>query len=133
MAAIDVVDVLDKIARILEKGGSFTPDISDPQDGDTLVYNAAQQKWVNGAASGGSVLVVHEDAETHALDKTWQEIVDAGFSVLEVYNGQYSAYMMYAFAGYSDSGAVYTVLYNPDKSYSVDDDPDGYPRTSGSD
>lgn len=83
MAAIDIVDVLDKIARILEnKGGgggdSFSPDITNPQDGDTLVYNAAQQKWVNGAGSGNSVLCIDStDTETGSvLGKTWQEIYD---------------------------------------------------------
>ena len=34
-----------------------------------------------GGSSGGGVLVVHED-ENGTLDKTWQEIHDAAFSIL---------------------------------------------------
>ncbi len=49
--------------------------ITNPQDGDTLVYNATQQKWVNGAASGG---VFRVNIDTNGvLDKTWEEIRDA--------------------------------------------------------
>lgn len=70
-------DYIAAIAEYLDDGGSgggsFAPDITDPQDGDTLVYNAAQQKWVNGAGAGG-VLVVHDNDGT--LDKTWKEIHD---------------------------------------------------------
>lgn len=49
-------------------GGSFAPDITDPQDGDTLVYNAAQQKWVNGAGgeTAGGVFVVHATIDPDA-------------------------------------------------------------------
>lgn len=58
----DLIGSIDKIAKALENGdsggGSFAPDITNPQDGDTLVYNAAQQKWVNGVAGAGGVLIV---------------------------------------------------------------------------
>lgn len=37
-----------------------------------------------GGSSGGGVLVVHQNADTGALDKTWQEIHDAGFAVLSI-------------------------------------------------
>lgn len=40
-----------------------------------------------GGSSGGGVLVVHQDADTGALDKTWKEITDAGFSVFIVVGG----------------------------------------------
>ena len=66
-------------------GGSFNPDITSPQDGDTLVYNAAQSKWVNGAASGGGVLVVNlvmNQDGNNTLDKTWQEIFDADYAII---------------------------------------------------
>jgi hypothetical protein len=67
-------------------GGSFNPDITDPQDGDTLVYNAAQQKWVNGAGGGGGVMILHED-ENGVLDKTWAEIKTAlSTTVVAVYS-----------------------------------------------
>lgn len=68
-------------------GGSSTlagltdVDISNPSDGQTLVYDATSGKWVNGSGGGGGgsgVLVVHVDTEdTWAFDKTWQEIYDA--------------------------------------------------------
>ena len=82
--------------------------VSDPQSGDTLKFDGKQ--WVAGAAAsglpavsgsdngkvltvvegawapaaggGGGVLVVGVDADTGALDKTWQEIYDAGFCVV---------------------------------------------------
>ena len=69
-------------------GGSSTlagltdVDISNPTDGQTLVYNATSEKWENGA--GGGVLVVHatwgDTPETEnicTLDKTWNEITAA--------------------------------------------------------
>ena len=58
-------------------GGSFNPDITDPQDGDTLVYDGTQQKWVNGAggSGGGGAMKVTDTEGT--LDKTWKELSDA--------------------------------------------------------
>lgn len=61
-------------------GGSSTlsgltdVDISNPSNGQTLVYNSTSGKWENGA--GGGVLALHENPQTGALDKTWQEIYD---------------------------------------------------------
>lgn len=58
--------------------GYYIPLVATPQIGGG-----------GGEGGGGSgVLVVHENydesADTYTLDKTWQEIKDAGFSVLEV-------------------------------------------------
>lgn len=67
-------------------GGSSTlsgltdVDISNPSDGQTLVYNATSGKWENGGGSGGGVLVVQVDEQTGVLDKTWQEIHDAAIT-----------------------------------------------------
>ena len=70
-------------------GGSSTlsgltdVDISNPTDGQTLVYNATSGKWENGSGGGGSsgIIVVHvveiAGTENVRLDKTWQEIWDA--------------------------------------------------------
>lgn len=69
-------------------GGSTTlagltdVDISNPTDGQTLVYNATSGKWENGSAGeGGGTLIVHwsHDGEhgIYTLDKTWKEIADA--------------------------------------------------------
>lgn len=53
--------------------------ISDPQDGNAIVYNAEKGIWeareVSGGGGGG--MVIHMDDATGALDKTWQEIFDA--------------------------------------------------------
>ena len=68
-------------------GGSTTlsgltdVDISNPTDGQVLVYNAATGKWENGAGEGGGALIVHrtydEEHGIYTLDKTWKEIADA--------------------------------------------------------
>lgn len=54
-------------------------DISNPTNGQTLVYNATSGKWENGAGGGG--LIVHQSHDEvhgiYTLDKTWQEIADA--------------------------------------------------------
>ena len=82
-------------------GGSSTlsgltdVDISNPSDGQTLVYNATSGKWENGAGGGGSsgILVVHvveiPGTENFRLDKTWQEIWDAQTSgvIVAISNG----------------------------------------------
>lgn len=57
-------------------------DISNPTNGQTLVYNATSGKWENGESAGGGVLVCIPDIQTGALNHTWQEIVDAGFAIL---------------------------------------------------
>lgn len=66
-------------------GGSSTlsgltdVDISNPTDGQTLVYNATSGKWENGAGGGGALIVHYtiSDLGYYVLDKTWQEIADA--------------------------------------------------------
>ena len=64
-------------------GSDFSPDISNPQDGQVLVYDGTAGKWVNGAGGGGSslmveaILTVEQDTPIITLDKTWQEIRDA--------------------------------------------------------
>ena len=67
-------------------GGSSTlsgltdVDISNPANGQTLVYDAASQKWENGSGlSGSGVMVVGLDWDIGdgTLDKTWKEIFDA--------------------------------------------------------
>lgn len=73
-------DVLTALASAIG-GGSFSPDISNPQDGDTLVYDAAEEKWVNGSGgSGGNDFIITvefgQDDELVA-DKTFAEIKQA--------------------------------------------------------
>ena len=59
---IITAEKMQKIENQLEtlstdNNASFSPIVTNPQDGDTLVYNAAQQKWVNGAGSSGFVVL----------------------------------------------------------------------------
>lgn len=62
-------------------GGSSTlagltdVDISNPTDGQTLVYNATSEKWENGESAGVGVLFVSKSQDT--LSMTWQQIYDA--------------------------------------------------------
>lgn len=69
-------------------GGSSTlsgltdVDISNPTDGQTLVYDAVSGKWINGHASR---IIVHVDDETGYADKTWQELYDATVAGVPVY------------------------------------------------
>lgn len=87
-------------------GGSSTlsgltdVDISNPTNGQTLVYNATSGKWENGAGggggSGGGVLVVNE--VDGSLDKTWQEIHDADIAILKI-----DSQIGYLYVVYSDS------------------------------
>ena len=60
-------ETLDNIAVIL----------SDPQDGDTIVYDGTAGVWKAGSGSAGGILYVTADADTNVLDHTWKEIWDA--------------------------------------------------------
>ena len=81
---------LDAIAKGGSGGGGSSTlagltdvDISNPSDGQTLVFDATSQKWKNGSVGGGGgVLVVNMDIDTFTLDKTWQEIADAPLAVI---------------------------------------------------
>jgi hypothetical protein len=71
---------LNKIENGIEAVGIET-NIQNPTDGQTLKYDAASGKWVNGEGGGSSTLVVtstyDESTQIVTLDKTWQEIYDA--------------------------------------------------------
>lgn len=69
---------LNHIEKGIEEAG-LPREITDPQDGQTLKYDAASGKWVNGeGGSGGGTLQVNIVYDTQLqLDKTWQEIADA--------------------------------------------------------
>lgn len=64
---------------------AFVADIDDPQDGDVIKYDSTAEKWVNGAAGGGSASLVTNgtldatdpQAITVTLDKTASEIYTA--------------------------------------------------------
>ena len=68
-------------------GGSSTlsgltdVDISNPTDGQTLVFNGTTGKWENGAGGGGAFIVqMSWDDDVATLNKTWQEIHDAALT-----------------------------------------------------
>lgn len=61
-----------------------------------------------GGSSGGGVLVVHQD-ENGVLDKTWQEIHDAGVSVLLV-NVDSKVYVNHCM-DIDSHGSAWSVLY----------------------
>lgn len=101
---------LDAIAKGGGGGGSSTlsgltdVDISNPTDGQTLVYNATSGKWENGAGGGGGLLIVGVNYETGALDKTYREIANADMAVLKMSNEGISL-LMYL-ASYDDLPAA---------------------------
>lgn len=61
-------------------GGASLPEVTSEDNGDVLTV--VDGAWAKAAPSGG-VLVVGADMQTGALDKTWQEIFDADFPVLD--------------------------------------------------
>ena len=73
-------DKLNHIEKGIEAGGDIQTNITDPQDGQTLKYDAASGKWVNGEGGGSSTLVATVNLNEQGkgtLDHTWQEIHDA--------------------------------------------------------
>lgn len=84
--------------------GSIETNISNPQDGQTLVYDAASQKWVNGSggSSGGGTVVVHMDGSTHALDMKTEELFEACLN---------SHVVVYTPAETNASGFMVTILF----------------------
>lgn len=95
--------------------GGFSPDITNPQDGDTLVYNATAGKWVNGSGGGGDIEVLHiigdvDNPEPPTFDMTYAEVlaaITAGKSVLVEYNGLIGAMKKDA-----DYPEIYTTFSN---------------------
>jgi len=67
----------DGINNIATEVANFPVDIDNPQDGDTLIYNAAEQKWVSGSSNGGGIFIVRYDNDANHLDKTAGEIIAA--------------------------------------------------------
>ena len=95
---------------------AYTP--TEWQTGDIIdaeKLNHAEE----GIAAAGQVVILHEDPETHALDKTWKEIDDglaAGVIFLNPFHGR-------------DSGspdALNTILHIIDGTQKFDDDDNYY-------
>ena len=129
---IITAEKMQKIENQLEtlssSSASFAPTIANPQDGQTLVYNAQQQKWVNGAASSGSSgLVVQISGDTskddgYTFDKTAAEvfaIISAGGLVTVHFpdgNGMTNRYAIVI--SYSLSDYVEIVVLDRGNTYS---------------
>lgn len=120
MAFKDEVGSLDRIAKAVEQiseggGSSFSPTITSPQDGDTIVYNAATQKWVNGAGGGagggGAVhinVVYDELLEAPRFEKTWSEVVTIAETSLP-YAVWYEQGVMFYILGWGQNSEQYFI------------------------
>ena len=116
-------------------------DISDPTDGQTLVYNATSGKWENGEGGGGgspATLVVHVVSDgDDRLDHTYTEISTAGLAVMvnqtDMGDGQYVVDVIpldsYGYAVPGSGDPVYFVIFILDGSRYVytTDTQGGYP------
>lgn len=120
-------------------GGSSTlsgltdVDISNPSDGQTLVYNATSGKWENGAGGGGGTLVVHETEvdEDFVLDHTYAEIAAAAPFVASdiVDDSRHTIKWLVGYVASTGENPQYTVVFssgNTDDMY-VTDNENGYP------
>lgn len=138
---------LDYIARNGGGGGGGSStlsgltdvDISNPSDGQTLVYNATAGKWENGAGGGSGVLrvVSNYDDQTDAstLSETWKTIYDAisngafafVFSTFPSYDaGEPDSVFVNSIIGVEVNNGAHMVVINNDVSYGTWTQ-DGYP------
>lgn len=137
-------------------GGSTTlsgltdVDISNPTDGQTLVYNAESGKWVNGAGGSGVLIVTEvptDNPKILRLDHTYREIVNADMAIwkpseegvtLLAYLGDYQDLPTAANSGAKADGGWLGILTFVNISSTIDgsalqyfsfnaDDPDDYP------
>lgn len=126
-------EFLDVILRSL---GGDTPDIPQPawryEEYLAAIANAIQNG--GGGSSGGGVLMVHPDDDTEALDKTWQEIHDAGAAFLVFGFGNNIETSVLTRAGKDFNGKYYVTfcalvnnLSNAHYSTYQSDTADGYP------
>lgn len=117
-------------------------DISDPTDGQTLVYNATSGKWENGDGGGGGshgTLVLHavSDGDDVRLDHTYAEISSSGFVVMhsqtDIGGGQYVIDVIPPDSfGYTVPGSgdpVYFIIFTEDghRYAYITDTQGGYP------
>lgn len=112
-----IADLPDALAETLIKGGIVAPTalpaITDADDGKVLTADSGV--WVaQTPASGGGVLVVNVTEEEiaqgtkYTLDKTWQEIADADFTVIKN-NSDHGA--MYEYIHFVEfDGGLYLVI-----------------------
>ena len=85
-------------------------------NGITITEHGGYISYTGNLSSGGGVLVCTKD-ENGMLDHTWQEIVDAGFSVLTLPDGDETVLAWLATYGivYPSGVAKWELIYfNPD-------------------
>lgn len=109
-------------------------DISNPTNGQVLVYNAETGKWENGAGGGGGggALVVRGETvgEDVILDHTYAEIITAAPLVyygVEPAAGRTVFLQLQAFGTIDE---LYVVQFGNDDLFSTDSE-DGYPVERG--
>lgn len=115
-------------------GGSSTlsgltdVDISNPADGQTLVYNATSGKWENGAGGGGGALVVRgvKVGDKVTLDHTYAEIVSAAPLVYYAFEPDSNSTSFTALTVFGKYDELYVVRFGGGEPFSTDSE-DGYP------
>lgn len=119
-------------------GGSSTlsgltdVDISNPANGQTLVYNATSGKWENGAGGGGGALVVRGETvgDEVTLDHTYAEIVSAAplvYCAVEPAPNRTSFMPLNAFGAIDE---LYVVQFGEEAPFMTDSE-NGYPVSRG--
>lgn len=101
------------------------------KDGD-LVTSTKLNKIEQGIAEAG-VLVVGIDLKTGTLDKTWQEIHDAGFVVVKPNNMITTAIGYVSMIGQSNGAYVVQIWIDEGSVLCTTNSADGYPVMQDSD
>ena len=109
--------------------------ISDPQDGNAIVYNATKGIWeareVSGGSGGGMVVTVTVSDSSMVMNRTWKEINDALPLMFVTVSIDSPAGRFQGFVTNSATGKVDVVLFvngEPTVMAFTTDSEDGYPQ-----
>lgn len=111
------------------------PKIPNPgpaEDGQVIITEDGSYVLGEGGSGGGSggILVVCADEDFTILDKTWQEIYDAGYAVLKSVDGEITEYTGLKQIAYNpDSDSSCSVIFG--RAIFTCEDPDDYPHYTG--